>query len=87
MQKGKASKLFNALSDESRITILKTLYHNNSMYASEFLNLVECGQSTLSYHMSILLEANLVSSYKRQRKVYYNCNKPLVNELMEYIKN
>lgn len=86
MQKYQASKLFNALSDESRVIILKTLYHQKEMYASELLQLVDCGQSTLSYHMSILYEANLVSANKKTRKVYYSCNKPLVNELMEYIK-
>lgn len=85
MNQIQASKLFNALSDPSRVSIVKELYHNETFYVGQLLEMVKIGQSTLSYHLSLLYESGLLSYKKVGKKVYYYCNRDLVDSLFNYI--
>lgn len=85
MHKNQASNLFRALGDESRVKIMKELYDNETFCVSELLKKVDCSQSTLSYHLANLYEVNLVSFKKKGKRIYYYCNRPLVNELMKFL--
>lgn len=85
MHKEEVSKLFKVLSDESRLKIVKTLYHNEELYACKLLDVVDRVQSTLSHHMSILVESGLVNARKESKWIHYSINKELVDELMGFI--
>ncbi len=86
MNKSEASILFKALGDETRIKIVKMLYHTEEICACKFLDLVDCGQSTLSHHLSILSKCGMLSQRRDGKKILYSCNKDLVDQLMNYIK-
>lgn len=86
MHKAEASNLFKALGDETRVKIVKILYHTDEICACKFLDMVDCGQSTLSHHLSILSKCGLLSQRKEGKKILYSCNKDLVDQLMDFIK-
>ncbi len=85
MHKQEASILFKALSEPNRVKIVKVLYHNKEFCVNELLNKVDCGQSTLCFHLKTLVNVNLLRQRKDGRKTYYSCNKELVDQLMSFI--
>ena len=52
---------------------------------NELLNKVDCGQSTLCFHLKTLVNVNLLRQRKDGRKTYYSCNTELVDQLMSFI--
>jgi ArsR family transcriptional regulator, arsenate/arsenite/antimonite-responsive transcriptional repressor len=84
MHKKEASRLFKALSDESRLRIVKILYDKGTMCACKLLEIVDCGQPTLSHHMSVLVQSGLVVAVKDGKWIHYTCNKELVDLLMGF---
>lgn len=86
MHKKEASYLFKALSDESRVKIVKKLYHNEELCACKILEFVDCLQPTLSHHLSILVDSGLLYSRKDGKWTYYKANKEMIDELMAFIK-
>jgi Predicted transcriptional regulators len=67
------AKIFKALSDENRLRILDSL-HNGEMCACELLDKLKINQSTLSHHMKILCEAEIVCGRKEGKWTYYSIN-------------
>ena len=82
----KISKLFYALSDETRLKIIFVLYNEETYCVKELLEMVNISQSTLSYHLSILFENNIVSFKKEGKQVFYYCNKHFIDKLMKIFK-
>jgi len=66
-------KVFKALSDDNRISIIESLQTSEKCGCTllEELNIV---QSTLSHHMKILVECELVKSRKDGKWTYYVLN-------------
>ncbi|MCH4888365.1 winged helix-turn-helix transcriptional regulator [Acidaminobacter sp. JC074] len=66
-------KVFKALGDQNRLNILEILQTGEKCGCTllEELNIV---QSTLSHHMKLLVESNLVSSRKDGKWTYYSLN-------------
>jgi ArsR family transcriptional regulator len=62
--------LFKAFSDSSRLMILELL-RGGEMCANDLLKKLPIAQSTLSYHMKLLVEAGAVQSRKEGRTTYY----------------
>lgn len=58
------ARVFKAMSDENRLKILELL-HEREYNATELLNEMDFGQSTLSHHMRILLSAGIVQARKK----------------------
>lgn len=67
----KNSQIFKALCDETRLQILDLL-RNGSNCACELLENVDIGQSSLSYHMKILVDSGIVESKQDGKWTYYN---------------
>lgn len=82
----KISKLFYALGDETRLKIIYVLYNEKTYCVKELLEMVNISQSTLSYHLSILFENNIVSFKKEGKQVFYYCNKHFIDKLMKIFK-
>lgn len=59
-------KIFKALADESRLTIVRALreQHNKMAYAT-LVSQLNCGKSTASYHLKIMQEAGLVTTSRQ----------------------
>lgn len=78
-------KLFKALSDYSRLNIIRSLLEGPKYVEllSERLNLAK---STVSFHLKKLEEVNLVSSKKEQYYIVYSINKDVLeNRLISLI--
>jgi len=71
------SKLFKALSDRSRLRILQTL-SSGEMSVSEITKAVGFSQPTVSRHLSILREAEVVVDRREGKQVFYSLNKIMV---------
>lgn len=68
------SRIFKALGDDNRLTILKLL-KEGELCGCELLASIDIGQSTLSHHMKILGEAGLVNCNKVGKWCRYSLNK------------
>lgn len=78
--------LLKALDDVSRLTIVAQLKKENEICACRLLEVVDCNQSTLSHHMKILVDAQLVNARKDWKWVHYSLNKERMNELKKCLE-
>ena len=69
----RAAELFHALSDETRLSILKRLRHGERCVC-ELTDVLEAAQSRLSFHLRVLKEAGLVTDRREGRWMYYTLN-------------
>ena len=67
----KLQTLFSALSDKSRLRIIAALWESNDMCACQIVELLQLSGATISNHLSILMQAGLLDSYKEGRWVHY----------------
>ncbi len=66
----KYAKIFKAFCEEQRLEILQLL-RNGEKCACKLLEGVDIGQSSLSYHMKILIESGIVESREEGKWTYY----------------
>lgn len=74
--------VFWAVADEVRGQIL-TMLRGNEMCACKILEHFDMRQPTLSHHMKILCDAQLVTSRRDGRWVRYRLNQPAIQELID----
>lgn len=79
-----AARMFKAFSDERRLEILEKL-QTGEKCASELMEDMYMGQSTLSHHMKILCESGVVITEKRGTFVYYSISKDGSNQVKEVL--
>jgi DNA-binding transcriptional ArsR family regulator len=88
MELQRAIQIFLALSQETRLQIFKILIE----YGSEGVSAGKIGErlgvlhNTLSFHLSHLVETNLVSSRKNGRLVIYAAKCETIDEVIAYLK-
>lgn len=68
------AKVFKALSDPNRLMILEKL-QNSEKCACVILEDLKIGQSTLSHHMRLLCDSELVNSRREGKWMHYSLNK------------
>ena len=66
----KMARVFKAMGDENRLTIL-SLLHTGERCACRLQEALNISQPTLSHHMHILLDAGLVTARKDGKWIYY----------------
>lgn len=66
-----AARLFQALSDETRLAVLDMLRHGERCVC-ELQDELDAAQSRLSFHLRVLKDAGLVSDRKEGRWSYYS---------------
>ena len=86
MNENNFSEIFKNLSDPNRITIIKFLT-KGEVCANDILTLLSVTQPTLSHHMKILTEANIVSARKSGKNTYYSLNTQIAFDITEFIGN
>lgn len=79
-------QLLRALSDESRFKILKVLW-NGDATTKEISDILRLSPSTISLHLKLLREADLVSSSKIKKFVYYRLKREKLMMLQEQTLN
>ena len=82
-------QILRAISDESRFKILKVLW-NGDATTKEISDILRLSPSTISLHLKLLKDADLVSSRKIKKFVYYQLKKEqlltIQDQLMNYLK-
>jgi len=80
-------KVFKALSDKNRLTIVKIL-EVKPMCVCEITAALDLAPSTVSKHLSLLNEAGLIQDLKDGKWVNYSlvpCPSPFVKEMMRFL--
>jgi len=78
------SSVFKALSDATRLQIIDML-SCGQLCACNILEKFNITQPTLSHHMKILSDSNLVIAVKKGKWTYYSLDDSNVNELKEFL--
>jgi ArsR family transcriptional regulator, arsenate/arsenite/antimonite-responsive transcriptional repressor len=79
---------FSALSQETRLRVFKLLieYGDDGAAAGVLSEALDIPHNTLSFHLSHLAQAGLVSSRKAGRQMIYTSNRDAMHELIDYLK-
>lgn len=78
------AETFKALSDPARREIL-LLLRQGPMSAGEIGSHFEMTGATISYHLKILKQAELVWEQRKKNFIYYELNTSVVEELMLWL--
>ncbi|MEG0313910.1 MAG: autorepressor SdpR family transcription factor [Erysipelotrichaceae bacterium] len=77
---------FKAMSDQTRRDILELL-KTGSMNATDISDSFKLSNATVSHHLNILKDANLILDEKKGKYIYYTLNCTVLDELLLFIKN
>lgn len=79
-------KTFKALSDPVRRQILDLL-KNGQMSAGEIAGSFQMTGATISYHLKILKQADLVTETREKNFIYYELNASVLEETILWLKD
>jgi ArsR family transcriptional regulator, arsenate/arsenite/antimonite-responsive transcriptional repressor len=85
LDRARASRLFHALSDETRLQILERL-RGGERCVCELTDALDAAQSRLSFHLKVLKEAGLVSDRREGRWMYYTLNPEELGEMADLVE-
>jgi ArsR family transcriptional regulator, arsenate/arsenite/antimonite-responsive transcriptional repressor len=77
-----AVRLFHALSDETRLSILERLRRGEHCVC-ELTDDLEAAQSRLSFHLRVLKDAGLVIDRREGRWMYYTLNTEALTDVAD----
>lgn len=88
MEMSSALEAFASLSQETRLQVFRTLieYGREGAPAGTLAEELEIPANTLSFHLSHMSKARLVSSKKEGRTITYFANTGLINDLIGYLQ-
>ena len=69
-----------ALSDETRQRILEILQTDGEKCVSDLVEAFDVSQPTISHHLHFLKQANLVTSRRDGKQIYYRANQDNLTE-------
>ena len=79
-------KTFKTLSDPLRRDILELIKKNYRMSAGDIAEQMGISPQSLSYHLKLLKESELLIESKEKNFVYYELNASLFDELILWLK-
>ncbi|MDI2882332.1 metalloregulator ArsR/SmtB family transcription factor [Clostridioides difficile] len=74
--------VFRALSDNIRLDILVELNKRESICVCNLVELFNISQSKLSYHLKMLLDANLITKERQGKWNYYSINMGEIEKIL-----
>jgi ArsR family transcriptional regulator, arsenate/arsenite/antimonite-responsive transcriptional repressor len=80
----KYAQIFKALSDETRLCIIDMI-SCHEMSAGDILSNFTLSQSTLSYHMKILIEAKVVNARREGLWTKYSVNEETFEDVLDFL--
>jgi DNA-binding transcriptional ArsR family regulator len=72
--------IFKALADKTRQDIIELL-GEDEMNVTDICNMFNISQPTVSHHLQILRNSDLVATRKEGKKIYYYVRKEVVNDV------
>ena len=76
--------IFKALNDPIRREILEVLKERD-MSAGDIADRFKIGKPTISHHLDLLRQANLVKSEKNGQFIIYTLNTTVLDEIMKWL--
>jgi ArsR family transcriptional regulator len=80
----RAVELFHALSDETRLAIVRKL-QSGEQCVCHLTDMLDAEQSRLSFHLRVLKDAGLVHDRREGRWIHYHLNRDAFAELEEVL--
>ncbi|HHX52771.1 MAG TPA: winged helix-turn-helix transcriptional regulator [Erysipelothrix sp.] len=80
------TKVFKAFCDTKRLNIIELL-QRGEMCACELLEELNMAQSTLSYHMNVLVESGVVDSRQEGKWTYYKMSQEGIDFAIEQLQS
>lgn len=80
----RAVELFHALSDETRLAIVRKL-QNGEQCVCHLTDMLDAEQSRLSFHLRVLKDAGLVHDRREGRWIHYHLNREAFAELEDVL--
>jgi DNA-binding transcriptional ArsR family regulator len=76
--------LFKALNDGTRREILELL-KKKDLSAGEISDKFSMAKPSISHHLDILKQANLIASDKKGQFIYYSLNETVFDEIIKWV--
>jgi len=84
----KAEKIAKALADPNRLTILKELKkQKDCVYCIDLNDILDLSQPSISHHMKLLTDADLILSSKEGRNLKYRLNDQVMDEYIQFLES
>jgi ArsR family transcriptional regulator len=83
---GRSARLFHALSDETRLSILQRL-RLGERCVCDLTDAMDAAQSRLSFHLKVLKDAGLVTDRRDGRWMYYTLNQEALRDIGELVES
>lgn len=80
---GQRAGQFGALGDQIRLKILQLLTRHEALCVCEIQEAFDVGQPTISHHLKLLRDADLVDVERRGTWAYYSLRKDTLKALMQ----
>lgn len=82
-------KISKALADPNRLMILKEIKKKkqNCLYCVDLYDKTSLAQPSVSHHIKLLSEANLITAVKEGRNMKYALNNEVFDEYITYLEN
>jgi DNA-binding transcriptional ArsR family regulator len=77
------SKIFKALSDDTRIKVAYSLSVEDELCVCDVANIVGCSTATASHHLRLLRNMGLAKYRKEGKLVYYSLDDDHVRQLIQ----
>ena len=74
-------KILKLISEESKLRIMLLLAKEGPLIVNDIAELLEMNQSTVSHHLSLLRNADLVTAERESKNIYYDINEPLWRDM------
>ncbi|MEW9121981.1 MAG: autorepressor SdpR family transcription factor [Thermotaleaceae bacterium] len=78
--------IFKALADPTRRKIL-TMLREKDLTAGEIADAFDISKPSISHHLNLLKQANLVLSEKQGQSIYYSLNTTVFQDIMQWFFN
>lgn len=81
------SEIFTALGDEHRQRMLLLFEPDEKLTAGQIADASTLARTTVSHHLKILRQANVLLSQKKGKEVWFWINKPLLEQTFGNVLN
>lgn len=88
MDAKKFEKISKALADPNRLMILREIKKKkqNCLYCVDLYDKTSLAQPSVSHHIKLLAEADLIITEKEGRNMKYTLNNPVLDEYIQYLQ-
>lgn len=85
MEFQEVADIFKVLSDANRVKILSIIHENGEVCVCKIQEQFNITQPTLSYHMKLLQDVNLISCRKIGTSCHYKLNDEMIKKVSKYL--